>query len=56
MALVGATDLAIPAAEVPDRLAPIGPLQYAVDGKEGVRYLPYWLVDSEPFTCFPTMR
>jgi hypothetical protein len=56
MALVGATDLAIPAAEVPARLAPIGPLQYAVDGKEGVRYLPYWLVDSEPFTCFPTMR
>jgi DUF1680 family protein len=58
MALVGATDLDIPAAQLPDRLKPIEgkPLHFAVDGKAGVHYQPYWQIDQEPFTCFPTLR
>jgi DUF1680 family protein len=58
MALVGATDLDIQAAELPSRLKPIegNPLHFVVKGKEGLIYYPYWMIDQEGFTCFPTMR
>jgi DUF1680 family protein len=58
LALMGAKDLDIPAAELPARLQPEEgkPLNFTVRGLEGVRYQPYWPIQKEPFTCFPTMR
>jgi hypothetical protein len=58
MALVGATDLDIPATELPGRLRAVAgaPLHFTVQGVDGVLYRPYWLVEQESFTCFPTMR
>jgi hypothetical protein len=58
MALVGADDLDIPAAEIPGRLEPIvgRPLHFSVGDKAGTRYQPYWQVQTEAFNCFPTMR
>jgi hypothetical protein len=58
MALTGADDLDIPAAELTGRLEPVGgqPLHFTVRGAPGARYMPYWQIHQEPFTCFPTMR
>jgi DUF1680 family protein len=58
MALVGADDLDIPAKDLPGKLKPVEgkPLQFSVAGKEGVHYQPYWQIQTETFTCFPTMR
>ncbi len=60
MALVGAEgdDLDIPAAQLPGRLKPVEgkPLHFAVDGKDGAYFMPYWQIDKESFTCFPTLR
>jgi DUF1680 family protein len=58
MALLGADDLDLPAGELPSRLRPIDgtPLHFAIEGRAGVQYQPYWQVDQETFTCFPTMR
>ena len=58
MALVGAEDLAIPAADLPGRLRPIDgrPLHFRLEGGDGAHFIPYWQIDQEPFTCFPTLR
>jgi DUF1680 family protein len=58
MALVGARDLDIPVAELPGRLKPIRgkPLHFSVEGIDGVHFMPYWQIDKETFTCFPTLR
>ena len=58
MALTGADDLDIPAAELTGRLEPVGgqPLHFTVRGAPGSRYIPYWQIHQEPFTCFPTVR
>ena len=58
MALVGADDLDVPASELPDRLRPIDGklLHFAVEGRVGVHFMPYWQLNEETFTCFPTMR
>jgi len=58
MALVGAEDLAIPAGKLPGLLKPIAdkPLHFSVEGHDGARFMPYWQIGSENFTCFPTMR
>jgi DUF1680 family protein len=58
LALMGAKDLDIPVAELPARLQPEEgkPLHFTVKGLEGVRYQPYWPIQKESFTCFPTMR
>jgi hypothetical protein len=58
MALVGATDLNIASGELPGRLAPVAnnPLSFSVTGAPNCRYLPYWQIQAETFTCFPTTR
>jgi hypothetical protein len=58
MGLVGADDLDIPATDLADRLEPMDgrPLHFTVSGREGVHYKPYWQIQGEPFTCFPTLR
>ena len=58
MALVGATDLDIPIAELPGRLKPIPgkPLHFSIDGVKGTHFMPYWQIQAETFTCFPTVR
>ena len=58
MALVGATDLNIASGELRGRLAPVAnnPLSFSVAGSPNCRYLPYWEIQGETFTCFPTMR
>jgi DUF1680 family protein len=58
MALVGAADLPIPAAELPGRLKPIAgqPLHFGVEGVGPARYVPYWQINNETFSCFPTAR
>ncbi len=58
MALVGATDLNIAAGELPGRLAPVAnnPLSLSVTGAPNCTYLPYWQIQGETFTCFPTLR
>jgi DUF1680 family protein len=58
LALMGAKDLDIPASELPSRLQPVEgkPLHFSVKGVEGVSYQPFWPIQKEAFTCFPTMR
>jgi DUF1680 family protein len=66
MALVGADDLDIPFTELAGRLKPMGQpadggtgdtqLRFTVQGMPGVHYQPYWQIQDEVFTCFPTMR
>jgi hypothetical protein len=58
MALVGATDLDVPAADLARRLEPVAgrPLHFGLAGRPGVHYQPYWQIQEEAFTCFPTMR
>jgi hypothetical protein len=58
MALVGADDLDIPAKDLPGKLKPVDckPLHFSVAGKDGVLYQPYWQIQTETFTCFPTLR
>lgn len=58
MALLGANDLDVPATDLPGQLRAIvgKPLHYTVAGCDGVLYTPYWLIDQETFTCFPTLR
>jgi len=29
------------------------PLHFTVEHNPGVEFMPYWLVDKEPFTCLP---
>jgi hypothetical protein len=40
------------------RLSPVAgkPLEFAVAGHPGCRYVPYWQIEGETFTCFPTVR
>jgi hypothetical protein len=58
LALVGADDLDIPAKDLPGKMKPVEgkPLHFTVAGKEGVRFQPYWQIQTETFTCFPTLR
>ena len=58
MALVGAKDLDIPIADLPGRLKPIPdkPLHFSIDGVSGAHFMPYWQIQTETFTCFPTTR
>jgi DUF1680 family protein len=58
MALIGATDLDIVSDDLAKRLLPIAgsPLHFAIDGRPACKYVPYWQVQGETFTCFPTLR
>jgi hypothetical protein len=57
MALVGAEDLAVPVDKLSSFLSPIAgnPLHFNVDGFSKCKYIPYWQIEKEEFTCFPTM-
>ena len=58
MALVGGTDLDMASEKLPEALEPIEsePLCYHIAGHPGLKFIPYWQIQSEEFTCFPTMR
>ena len=58
LALVGTSDLDVPVAELPGRLKPVEgrPLHFSIDGVYGSYYMPYWTIQKELFTCFPTVR
>lgn len=60
MALVGSTDLDLNVAsdKLIGCLSPISgsPLHFNVAGYPNCRFLPYWQVQTEKFTCFPTLR
>jgi hypothetical protein len=58
MALVGSLDLDVAPGELLNRLSPAAdkPLQFAIEGHPDCRYVPYWQVGAENFTCFPTLR
>ena len=45
-------------ADLPALLAPVegSPLEFTVLGQPGYRFVPYWTVDSESFTCFPIVQ
>ena len=34
---------------------PERPLHFAIDGHPQYKYMPYWQVLTEPFTCFPVV-
>jgi hypothetical protein len=58
LALVGSLDLDIAASALLDHLSPAAgsPLHYAIKGYRDCRYVPYWQVGAERFTCYPTLR
>jgi hypothetical protein len=58
MALVGGVDLDITPEALVSRLSPVAgrPLDFAVAGSPNLKYMPYWQVQAEKFTCFPTLR
>jgi len=61
MALVGSPDagegarLPFPASELIHRLRPVAgqPLHFAIEGQPEHKYIPYWQVREEAFTCYP---
>jgi DUF1680 family protein len=44
--------------DLPGLLTPVGgdPLEYNIPGYPGYKYVPYWKLDTEPFTCFPVVQ
>ncbi|MCC7354355.1 MAG: glycoside hydrolase family 127 protein [Anaerolineae bacterium] len=58
LALVGETDLDIASGALASRLTSVAgnPLHFGITGYPGCQYMPYWQVQAEGFTCFPTMR
>jgi DUF1680 family protein len=50
--------LATSAADLPHLLEPVEdrPLEFMILGYPGYRYVPYWMVDQETFTCFPIVQ
>jgi len=56
MALTGADDLALTPEALLESLREEVPLQARVAGIENACYQPYWQIQGERFTCFPTLR
>ena len=56
MALTGADDLALTPDQLLQSLREDAPLQARIERVDDARYLPYWQVEDEIFTCFPTLR
>lgn len=58
MALEGGTDLDIAPDAVASRLLPLEgqPLSFGIAGYPNCKYIPYWQVQAENFTCFPTLH
>jgi DUF1680 family protein len=49
--------LKVRAEHLADHLEPIAdaPLHFSVRGGEGQRFMPYWLISQEEFTCYPIL-
>ncbi len=57
LALTGAIALETSAEELLRRVTrKPGRLRFGIDGHPACTYLPYWQVQDEPFTCFPTLE
>jgi len=56
--LGGVPQIAVTPDDLPNLLTPIKgkPLEYNVDGYPEYKYVPYWKIDTEPFTCFPIVQ
>lgn len=53
----GVSRLSIGSEDLSNRLIPSerAPLEFDVEDHPGYRYVPYWKIDSERFTCFPIL-
>jgi hypothetical protein len=58
MALVGDTVLNTPASKLKEKLRPVSgsALHLYMDGEPTARFIPYYQVQQEHFTCFPTVE
>ena len=54
----GVPHLAVAADKLADLLTPVqgSTLTFDVRGYPGYRYVPYWMIDTESFTCFPIVQ
>ncbi|MHB1768416.1 MAG: beta-L-arabinofuranosidase domain-containing protein [Phycisphaerae bacterium] len=57
-AIAWAVNLPITAEEITRRLKPIDnkPLHFAIEGDPHHKYMPYWQIKEELFTCFPVLK
>ncbi len=58
MAATDVIELPVTADELSGRLTPIAdqPLHFAIDGDPDHKFMPYWQIDQELFTCFPVLK
>ena len=58
MSLVGDTILDTPASELVGKLRLVqeNTLNFGIDGKSNCKYIPYYRIQDEKFTCFPTIQ
>ena len=58
MSLVGDTILDTPASELIGKLRLVqeNTLNFGIDGKSNCKYIPYYRIQDEKFTCFPTIQ
>ena len=58
MALVGESHIDLPPEELVENLTLNykGNLQFPVNGMQNTKYVPYFLIGEEHFTCYPTME
>ena len=58
MSLVGDTFLNIPASKLIEKLRPVkeNRLHYGIEGKSNCKYIPYYQVQDEKFSCFPSFE
>jgi hypothetical protein len=54
----GVPQLATTAEALPNLLVPVqeNSLEFAIKGYPDYRYIPYWKIDAETFTCFPIVQ
>jgi hypothetical protein len=54
----GVPQIAVAPDDLPGLLTPVeaNPLEYNIKGYPGYRYVPYWKIDTESFTCFPVVQ
>ncbi|NLF00818.1 MAG: hypothetical protein GX601_07555 [Anaerolineales bacterium] len=55
---LGVARVAVAPDSLPDLLVPMegSPLEFEVAGHPGYKYVPYWTIGAEPFTCFPIVE
>ncbi len=54
----GVPQITVAPGDLPGLLTPVEGtfLEYSIAGHPGHRYMPYWRIDTEPFTCFPVVQ